>query len=94
MLYFKAELKYVTVRTARHSYILDTSLGELEERYGARFLRIHRNALIARGAVRALQKHHDAQEGDCWAVRIDALDETLIVSRRQLAAVRELLARA
>ena len=49
-------LKYVTVRTAARSYILDGSLSELEERHGQQFLRVHRNALVARRAVRALEK--------------------------------------
>lgn len=91
VLYFKAELKYVTARTARRSFLLDTSLNELEERYGVRFLRIHRNALVARNAARALQKHHDAEEGEGWALQLDGVSELLFVSRRQLPAVRELL---
>ena len=89
VLYLKAELKYVTVRTADKSYILDGSLSELEDKYKAQFMRIHRNALIARRAVRALQKHVDPEEGEGWAVRLDGVDELLFVSRRQVAAVRE-----
>lgn len=89
--YLKAELKYVTVRTASRSYILDASLSELEERHGQHFLRIHRNALVARRLVRALEKHFDDEEGEGWAVRLQGVDEPLAVSRRQLGAVRELL---
>lgn len=89
VLYFKAELKYITVRTARRSYILDGSLNELETRHAARFMRIHRNALIARQAVRALEKHFDPEEGEGWAVRLSGIDEVLSVSRRQVSAVRE-----
>ena len=89
VLYFKAELKYVTVRTAARSYILDDSLSELETRYAPRFMRIHRNALVARRAGRALEKHYDADEGEGWAVRLDGLSELLMVSRRQVAAVRD-----
>jgi two-component system response regulator AlgR len=92
VLYFKAELKYVTVRTAARSYILDASLSELEERHAAQFLRVHRNALVARRAVRALEKHDDPEEGEGWAVRLNGIDELLAVSRRQLSAVREALA--
>ena len=92
VLYFKAELKYITVRTAAKSYILDGSLSELEERYHGAFMRIHRNALIARRAVRALEKHFDADEGEGWAVRLNGISELLAVSRRQLAAVREVIA--
>jgi two-component system response regulator AlgR len=89
----KAELKYITVRTATRSFILDGSLNELEEKYSTHFVRVHRNALIARRAVRALEKRQDPQEGEVWAVRLTGLDELVAVSRRQLAAVRELLTR-
>jgi two-component system response regulator AlgR len=92
VLYFKAELKYITVRTATRSYILDGSLSELEERHAGQFLRVHRNALVSRRAVRALEKHYDAEEGEGWAVRLNGVDESLAVSRRQLTAVREALA--
>ena len=92
VLYFKAELKYITVRTAARSYILDGSLSDLEERHGTQFLRVHRNALVSRRAVRALEKHFDAEEGEGWAVRLNGIEESLSVSRRQLSAVREALA--
>jgi len=90
VLYLKAELKYVTLRTAGHSYVLDEALSELEERLGEGFIRVHRNALVARHAVRALERRGEgAEEG--WAVRVAPADEWLAVSRRQLAAVREAL---
>jgi two-component system, LytTR family, response regulator AlgR len=92
VIYFKAELKYITVRTAARSFILEGSLNDLEEKYGDRFLRIHRNALISKRAARALERHHDLEEGDGWALRMDGASELLFVSRRQLAAVREMLA--
>lgn len=92
VLYFKAELKYITVRTATRTHILDGSLSELEKKYATQFLRIHRNALVARRAVRALEKHDDPEEGEGWAVRLQGLDELLVVSRRQLAALREIMA--
>ncbi len=92
VLYLKAELKYVTLRTLTGSYLLEDSLSELEARYPGRLLRIHRNALVARRAVRALEKQHDALEGESWGLRLSGIDEVLLVSRRQLAAVRELLA--
>jgi two-component system, LytTR family, response regulator AlgR len=91
VLYLKAELKYITVRTANRSYLLEGALSELEARFASRFIRIHRNALVARRAVRALEKHHDSEEGEGWAVRLDGVAESLFVSRRQLAAVRALV---
>lgn len=91
VLYLKAELKYITVRTHTKSYILDGSLNELEERY-PQFMRVHRNALVARRSVRALEKHFDPEEGEGWAVRLNGIEELLAVSRRQLSAVREAIA--
>ena len=91
VVYFKAELKYITVRTTVRSYIMDGALNDLEEKYSAQYVRIHRNALIARRAVRALEKHFDAEEGEGWAVRLHGVDEVLSVSRRQLAVVRALI---
>lgn len=92
VLYLKAELKYITVRTAARSYILDGALSELDEKYTTLFMRIHRNALVARQAVRALEKYHDAEEGEGWAVRLNGIPELLAVSRRQLSAVRDAIA--
>lgn len=98
LLYIKAEQKYLTVRTLQRTYILDGALNDLQARYSSQLLRIHRNALVARHAVRALEKHHDKQPGsteaDTWAVRLHGCTELLSVSRRQLAAVRALLAQA
>lgn len=91
VLYLKAELKYISVRTALKTHILEGSLSELEARYPAHFLRVHRNALVATHAIRALEKHLDPDEGDCWAVRLSGIDELLMVSRRQLAAVKEVI---
>lgn len=103
VLYLKAELKYVTVRTTSQAHLIEASLTELEPRLGERFVRIHRNAIVAKHAVRALQRHTSAagdvqggmtvaEAGDSWAVCVDPVGEWLTVSRRQLAAVREALA--
>jgi two-component system, LytTR family, response regulator AlgR len=94
VLYLKAELKYISVRTALKTHILEGSLSELEARYPTNFLRVHRNALVATHAIRALEKHLDPDEGECWAVRLSGIDELLMVSRRQLAAVREVISKA
>lgn len=94
VLYLKAELKYISVRTALKTHILEGSLSELEARYSAHFLRVHRNALVATQAIRALEKHFDPDEGDGWAVRLSGIDELLMVSRRQLAAVKEVISKA
>jgi two-component system response regulator AlgR len=95
ILYLKAELKYVTLRTPAHAYVLDDSLSDLESRLGDIMLRIHRNALVARTAVSKLERRAPTEgEGDAegWAVQVGATQEWLAVSRRQLTQVRELLA--
>jgi two-component system response regulator AlgR len=93
ILYLRAELKYVTLRTAQRSYVLDQSLAELEQRLGPRFVRVHRNALVARHAMRELQRRHDEEEGvEGWAVRVAPTDEWLAVSRRQAPVVKEAIA--
>jgi two-component system, LytTR family, response regulator AlgR len=99
VLYLKAELKYVTLRTANHSYVLDDSLTDLEQRLAERVLRVHRNALVARHAVRALERRKLADSEDegneiGWAVQVAATGEWLAVSRRQVSAVREALEQA
>lgn len=91
VIYLKAELKYITVRTADKEHIYDGALSDLEQRYAHLFVRVHRNALVARRAVRAVEKHNDPVDGEGWTVRLDGVDERLAVSRRQLAAVREAL---
>jgi two-component system response regulator AlgR len=93
VLYLKAELKYISVRTALKTHILEGSLNELEARYPNQFLRVHRNALVATHAMRALEKHLDPDEGECWAVRLSGIDELLMVSRRQLAAVKDVISK-
>jgi two-component system response regulator AlgR len=98
VLYLKAELKYVTLRTAEHTYVLDDALSDLEQRLGERFIRVHRNALVAKRAVRALERRvipgADDEGGESWAVRVAPVDEWLAVSRRQATAVREALVAA
>ncbi|HQQ71021.1 MAG TPA: LytTR family DNA-binding domain-containing protein [Alicycliphilus sp.] len=92
VLYLRAEQKYVTVRTLTRSFIMDGALSELEARHAAHLLRVHRSTLVARRAMRALERHYDEAEGEGWAVRLQGLAELLPVSRRQVAAVREALA--
>jgi two-component system, LytTR family, response regulator AlgR len=100
VLYLKAELKYVTLRTATHTHVLDDALTDLAQRLGDRFLRIHRNALVARHAMRSIEKRvlpddgsgDDVSEG--WVVCVSPVDEWLVVSRRQVAAVKEAMAQS
>lgn len=93
VLYFKAELKYVTVRTAERAYIWDGSLSEVEARFPGLLMRVHRNAMVAMRAVVALEKYNDPHaDGEGWQLRLRGVEEPVAVSRRQLQVVKELLA--
>jgi len=89
VLYIKSELKYLTVRTATRSYIFDGVLNELEERHATTFVRVHRNALVARAAIRTLEKYDDGEDTEGWQLHLSGIPEPITVSRRQLVAVRE-----
>lgn len=92
ILYLRAEQKYVTARTAERDYLLEESLVHLESEFSERFLRIHRNCLVARAAVAGVE--HVACEGDMeahWQVILEGLAERLPVSRRQWSQLKSLL---
>jgi two-component system, LytTR family, response regulator AlgR len=98
VVYLRAEMKYVTLCTTRHRYVLDDALSDLEQRLGDAVVRIHRSMVVAKAAVRALERRLlpgvDSEEGgESWAVQVDPGGEWLAVSRRQLPQVREVLAR-
>lgn len=87
ILYFKAELKYITVKTVTHEFLLEESLVRLEAEFGERFLRIHRNCLVARDKIAQIGKTHGSEDGHF--VQLRGLGELLPVSRRQYSQIRE-----
>ena len=90
IIYLKAELKYITIRTGQREYLLEESLTKLEEEVGPRFIRVHRNCLVAREAIRGFERCV-GDEGDAhWEVVLNGVSETLPVSRRQQYVVREI----
>ncbi len=89
--YLKAELKYVTAHTVERDYVLDESLVQLEEEFGERFLRIHRNCLVARLAVQGVERQGGSEGDPHWAVLLEGVDEPLSISRRQWPSVKAAL---
>jgi two-component system response regulator AlgR len=87
ILYLKAELKYVTVRTAAREFLIEESLTRLENEFGDAFLRIHRNCLVASVRIREIGKLPGDDDGHF--LKLDGQDERLMVSRRQYTALRE-----
>jgi two-component system, LytTR family, response regulator AlgR len=85
--YFQAEQKYVSVRHPDGNLLIDDSLKSLEEEYGDRFLRIHRNSLIAIEYVEGLEKGNEGKYQICFR----GIDDKLEVSRRLVATARRRL---
>lgn len=82
--YLQAEEKYVVVHHARGEDLVEESLKALEEEFGERFVRIHRNCLVARHELMELRRDG---EGHVRAVLRHGA-HPLEVSRRCLPALR------
>ena len=96
VVYLRAELKYITVRTEAREYLLEESLVHLEEEFRERFVRVHRSALVSRARITGFERaaaeaDHDAEGGPQWQVILAGVHERLPVSRRQWSTVKELV---
>lgn len=91
ILYLRAEQKYVTARTAEREYLIEEPLAQLETEFTARFVRIHRNCLVAQNAVTGVLREGDGSEEAHWALCLKQVPEHLPVSRRQWPQVKEKL---
>ncbi len=89
VLFLRAELKYITVRTAEREYLIEESLTALEKEFAARFVRIHRNCLVAKEAIIGFERGGDEGESSGWMVKLKGLPDLLSISRRQQHIVRE-----
>lgn len=97
--YLKAEAKYVTLKTVEREYLIEESLNSIEEELGAVFVRVHRNALVARSAIVGVEKAIAAVDAeadadkpqDSWQVILRDIDERLPISRRQWPTVKALV---
>lgn len=94
VVYLRAELKYVTIRTVEREYLTEESLTALETEFGERFVRIHRNALVARRYIQGFQRVRGKVEGEAesadghWEILLRGMDERLPISRRQWPTVK------
>lgn len=89
VLYLRAELKYLTLRTAEREYLLEDSLNRIEQEFSDRFLRIHRSCLVMRDAVLGFERRQEDDGETHWVVLLKGLSEILPVSRRQQHIVKE-----
>jgi two-component system response regulator AlgR len=85
--YFAADQKYTTMRHAGGSELIEDSLRALEEEFGARFIRVHRNALVQLHCIAGLERDSDGQ----FVVVLRGIPDRLQVSRRLVAELRERL---
>jgi two-component system response regulator AlgR len=83
--YLQAEEKYVVVHHARGEDLIEESLKSLEDEFGERFVRIHRNCLVARHELIELRRGGD---GRMYAL-LRHVTAPLEISRRCVAALRE-----
>jgi two-component system response regulator AlgR len=86
--YLQAEEKYVVVHHARGEDLVEESLKSLEEEFGERFVRIHRNCLVARHEIVELRSRDDGVH-----VVLAHAPHPLEVSRRCIAPLRRILGR-
>jgi two-component system response regulator AlgR len=84
---FLADQKYVTAHSPVGKLLLPDTLKELELEFGQRFLRVHRNALVALAHIARLER----DDNGAWSVVLDGLDERPAVSRRHLAEAKQRL---
>lgn len=91
VIYLRAELKYVTVRTAEREYLIEESLTRLEQEFGNIFIRLHRNCLVAQAYILGYEKRsvENGENGEKqWFALLKNTHETIGVSRRQQHLIR------
>ena len=91
VIYLRAELKYVTLRTREREHLVEESLQQLEREFGGVFVRIHRNCLVARRLIRGVEQGAETEGEIGWSVILEGCEEKLPVSRRQWAQVKSLV---
>ena len=97
VIYLKAETKYVTLCTAAGEHLIEDSLQSLEDEFTDVFIRVHRNALVARGAIIGVERgrrgtDYDAGEGvDHWQVVLRGTNDRLPISRRQWSTIKAMV---
>lgn len=89
VLCFQADQKYTSVHHDAGETLLEDSLVSLESRFGELFLRVHRNALVAKARLTGLNRGRDGR----WRAVVGERGLELEVSRRHLAEIRRWLKR-
>jgi len=85
--FFQADHKYVTVRHEGGEILIDDTLRDLEDEFGDRLVRIHRNALVMTDHLEGLERDMRGH----YQVRMKGIEEKLDVSRRHVSGLRRLV---
>jgi two-component system response regulator AlgR len=85
--YFKAENKYVVIKTHEGEFLLNDTLNQLEGELGDGYIRAHRNTLLSTQYIEGMEKIDD----DRWQVTLQGFDDKIEVSRRQRPIIRSWL---
>jgi two-component system response regulator AlgR len=91
VIYLRAELKYITVRTKEREYLIEDSLTSIEQEFGNRFIRLHRNCLVAQSSIMGYERRQQTDGESHYVALLREVPETVAVSRRQQHVLKELL---
>jgi two-component system, LytTR family, response regulator AlgR len=89
IIYLRAELKYITVRTAEREYLIEESLTHLEVEFGESFIRLHRNCIVAPQFITGYEKRQNDDNEQQWVALLKNIPETIAISRRQQHLVKQ-----
>lgn len=87
IIYFQAELKYVTVKYLNGETIIEDTLKELQNEFSKSFVRVHRNAMVAKKFITGIYRDN---QGHSYVTLGDD-EKKLEISRRHLSEVKKLI---
>ena len=85
--HFVADQKYVTAHYQGRQILLDEPLKQLEQEFGQRLLRIHRNCLVS---LHHVERLIIAKQGQS-SIKLKSVERPLTISRRHLPQVKKVL---
>ncbi len=92
VVYLRAEQKYVTLHSNGRDYLIEDSLVSIEEEMADLFVRVHRNALVARRAILGVERAApEPGAAESWQVILRDIVERLPISRRQWPIIKALV---
>ncbi len=86
IIFLKADSKLITLVTRDANYQVSGTLKQFRGELGDTFIRLHRNTLAAKEAIRELSR-----EDDRWYAVFSDTEETRQISRREIPVVRKWL---